>query len=316
MPWGKMDDKAHRNKKVRKLYRMGAKGREAYGVWTFRWSWCLDDPDLDGFVPEDELDAAELRSAEILCSDLHEGRGLWGRVPGGFAFHDFHIYNPTKTQVEDKKAADRERKAGKKPSDPSGFRAESAATPERIPRGIQAESLPTRASPSPSPSQSPSQPNPGGEEAPAPPPPPPVVTLDPGEPDCPPDERVRLRALVRLKFEGAYFAKRTKTPSWTPANVEKCEQIASWLDANGGDDPRAVLDRLVAGFFASARAELRGFPIGFLANDPTEYLIAPPTAPRDVRKGFVAPAPASAFTNPTNLDDVFGPERPRQGAKT
>jgi hypothetical protein len=142
MVWGKMDDKAHRNKKVRRLYRMGSKGREAYGVWTFRWSWCLDDPDLSGFIPADELDPAELKSAEILCSDLHEGRGLWVRVDGGFQIHDFHEYNPTKSQIEHKKRIDRERKAAKDGRGSDGVAADSDATPT----GIQRESRPARAS--------------------------------------------------------------------------------------------------------------------------------------------------------------------------
>lgn len=142
MTWGKMDDKAHRNKKVRKLYRMGAKGREAYGVWTFRWSWCLDDPDLTGFVPEEELDAGELRAAELLCSDLHEGRGLWVKVEGGYKFHDFHEYNPTKDQVERKKKYDRDRKKSEPTPTPGGFRADSETTPN----GIAEESFPTRVS--------------------------------------------------------------------------------------------------------------------------------------------------------------------------
>lgn len=126
MVWGKMDDKFHRNKKVRKLRNMGARGREALGVWAFWWSWCLDDPSLDGVVPLEELNKDELRSAELLCSDLHEGRGLWVRVQRGFLFHDFHAYNPTKEQVEHKREADRARKTGKAPP---GFRAESDATP-------------------------------------------------------------------------------------------------------------------------------------------------------------------------------------------
>lgn len=35
---------------------------------------------------------------------------------------------------------------------------------------------------------------------------------------------------------------------------------------------------------------------------------------RDVRRGFVDPAPASAFTNPTDLDRIFGPETPAAGS--
>lgn len=125
--WGRMDDKAHRNSKVRKLYRMGALGREAYGVWTYRWSWCLDSPDLDGFIPDEELDEGERRCAELLSSALHNGRGLWRKVDGGYVIHDFHEYNPTKKQRQKKLRADRERMAEKR-----AVEKESHATRERL----------------------------------------------------------------------------------------------------------------------------------------------------------------------------------------
>lgn len=38
MPWGRMDDKFHRNEKVRRLRKIRG-GREALGVWVFWWSW-------------------------------------------------------------------------------------------------------------------------------------------------------------------------------------------------------------------------------------------------------------------------------------
>lgn len=193
MTWGKMDDKAHRNKKVRKLYRMGAKGREAYGVWTFRWSWCLDDPELTGIVPEEELDAGELRAAEILCSDLHNGRGLWEKVDGGYKFHDFHEYNPTKEQVERKKKYDRDRKKqSEPPTTPRGFRSDSEATPE----GIEEESCPARVS------HSHSHPNRS-----------PVVPVAVSEPDNAQHDRSPLR--FRQPLEDAVraeFFRREETP--------------------------------------------------------------------------------------------------------
>lgn len=117
MTWGKMDDKFHRNKKVRKLRRM-PQGYAAIGLWTFWWSWCLDSPDLDGIIPDDELDDKERKLADMLAADLHEGRGLWVRVDGGYQIHDFHEYNPTKKQVEDKRSADRERIAAKRGATP------------------------------------------------------------------------------------------------------------------------------------------------------------------------------------------------------
>jgi hypothetical protein len=120
-----MDDKFHRNKKVRKLRKSPA-GRAALGAWAFWWSWCLDDPELTGFVPADELDAADLKSADLLCE-----AELWDRVEGGFRFHDFHDYNPTKKQREHKLEADRQRIAEKR-AEESNVARDSQATRKRL----------------------------------------------------------------------------------------------------------------------------------------------------------------------------------------
>lgn len=108
MPWGRMDDKFHRNRKVRELRRIKG-GREALGTWVYWWSWCLDEPDLVGFVPADELPPADAKAAPLLVEV-----GLWDEVDGGYQFHDFAEYNPTRQQVEAKKKADRERVAAKR----------------------------------------------------------------------------------------------------------------------------------------------------------------------------------------------------------
>lgn len=161
MPWGKMDDKFHRNRKVRKLRRMRG-GVEALGVWAYRWSWCLDDVDLTGMVPEDELDERELKAAPKLVEV-----GLWDEVEGGFRFHDFNEYNPTKEQVERKKERDRQRAAAlraeektrnseqtsKNTGDLELVACDSPANRKRV----ADESSPARVSPSPSPSHA--QPN-------------------------------------------------------------------------------------------------------------------------------------------------------------
>lgn len=109
MPWGRMDDKFWRNRKVRAL-RQTSVGREALGAWAYWWSWCLDDPELDGRIPKSELTLrADKRSAALLAvNGLWEDRGEYYRV------HDFHQYNPTRTQVEHKREADRLRIAAER----------------------------------------------------------------------------------------------------------------------------------------------------------------------------------------------------------
>jgi hypothetical protein len=167
MPWGKMDDKFHRHQKVRALRRDKA-GREALGVWVFWWSWCLDDSELTGFVPRDELSASDLKAAEVLVRVE-----LWDKVEGGFQFHNFEKWNPKREQVEAKREADRRRIAGKRGGsrenvardiardiDASRTRHDGdvASDTDASRENVARESHP-RASPSPSPSHpSPTQP--------------------------------------------------------------------------------------------------------------------------------------------------------------
>jgi hypothetical protein len=155
MPWGRMDDKFHRNSKVRELRRARG-GRDALGAWVYWWSWCLDDPELTGFVPADELPAADLKAAELLVKV-----GLWDECEGGYMFHDFNHYNPTKRQVEDKKEADRIRAAEKRAAEKLANRSKSTsesketshATPERESFELESTRVPIPSHPVPSHSQ-------------------------------------------------------------------------------------------------------------------------------------------------------------------
>ena len=108
MAWGKMDDKFHRNRKVRELRRRKG-GMEALGVWSFWWSWCLDDQTTCGEVPSLELSRADEKSAALLVEV-----GLWDKTDDGYQFHDFVEYNPTPEQVARKKENDRKRIAEKR----------------------------------------------------------------------------------------------------------------------------------------------------------------------------------------------------------
>jgi hypothetical protein len=126
MAWGRMDDKFHRNPKVRSL-RQQKGGRDALGVWTYWWSWCLDGPELNGFVPRSELSSADLKAANLLVL-----AGLWDLAEGGFTIHDFHIYNPSRADLEHKRVADRERVAAKRAASRENVASDSPATNPRV----------------------------------------------------------------------------------------------------------------------------------------------------------------------------------------
>ena len=115
MAWGRLDDKFHRNRKVRDLRKLRG-GKEALGVWLFWWSWCLDDPSMAGEVPYEELETAkDLRAAQMLVE-----AGLWETKGSVFKFHDFHVYNPTPVQKEAQRKAHAESQAKYRGSQKSG----------------------------------------------------------------------------------------------------------------------------------------------------------------------------------------------------
>ena len=127
MTWGRMDDKFHRNRKVREL-RQSKAGREALGVWVFWWSWCLDDPELLGVIPMSELPSADQKAAKMLVAV-----GLWDESEvGGYRIHDFHSYNPTKDQREAKLLADRARVAASRNASRENVARDSDATKTRV----------------------------------------------------------------------------------------------------------------------------------------------------------------------------------------
>jgi hypothetical protein len=133
-----MDDKFHRNQKVRALRRMKG-GRDALGVWTFWWSWCLDDAELTGAVPADELGTQDAKAAKLLVAV-----GLWDVVAGGYAFHDFDQYNPTSEQVAAKRAADRERVAAKRAAEKGASRSNVASDNDATSRATHLSVASTR----------------------------------------------------------------------------------------------------------------------------------------------------------------------------
>jgi hypothetical protein len=90
-------------------------------------------------------------------------------------------------------------------------------------------------------------------------------------------------------------------------------ELGAWLSRNTQDVDQAI-GVMLERFFVDAYAIKNDFPIGLL-NKQAGRLLEPPRAARDVRKGFVEPAPSSAFTNPTDLDKVFGPEPAAGGAR-
>ncbi len=99
MPWFKVDDRLHTHPKWLGL----PKGPKA--LWITAGSWCAGQM-LDGFVPATALRSLNGTRAE---ADRLVEAGLWEETDGGWRFHDWTAYQPTKKSVEERRSKDAER---------------------------------------------------------------------------------------------------------------------------------------------------------------------------------------------------------------
>lgn len=102
MTWFKVDDSFHSHPKVL------ATEPAALGLWVVAGSWCGDNLS-DGFVPLHVLPrlfpgAATLAEALVTA-------GLWKRKRGGYQFHEWTDWQPTKERVLRERKANAERQA-------------------------------------------------------------------------------------------------------------------------------------------------------------------------------------------------------------
>lgn len=90
MTWFKVDDSFHSHPKVL------AADPAALGLWVIAGAWCSANL-TDGFVPDYVLprllpDSTRLAEMLITCR-------LWKRTKGGYRFHDWSQYQPTKEEA-------------------------------------------------------------------------------------------------------------------------------------------------------------------------------------------------------------------------
>lgn len=95
MTWFKVDDTlAFHHKTV-------AAGVPALGLWVRAGSWCAQTL-TDGFVPEHMVSA--LADGDVGLARRLVEAGLWCRVKGGYAFHGWVDYQPSRQSIEDRRA--------------------------------------------------------------------------------------------------------------------------------------------------------------------------------------------------------------------
>ena len=96
--WFKVDDALATHDKVLMA------GNAAMGLWVRAGAWSAQHL-TDGFVPAHAVKLlGNLAQAKALVT-----AGLWHKVDGGFQFHEWHDYQPTREAVEAERAAARER---------------------------------------------------------------------------------------------------------------------------------------------------------------------------------------------------------------
>jgi len=140
MTWFKIDDAFHSHPKTT------ATSLAALGLWTVAGTWSGDHL-TDGFVPDHMIPLLS-RGASQLAEEL-SAKGLWRRVRGGYRFHDWESYQPSRERVTKDRKAAAERQAAyrdrlkKGRSEPSASRRDSPVN-HRV-----SDSAPTRPDPLP-----------------------------------------------------------------------------------------------------------------------------------------------------------------------
>lgn len=105
MAWFKLDDSMWSHPKFLRL------SDRAFRLWVRAGSYCAQHL-TDGIVTDETL--MILGAARKHCDELWTA-GLWERVPeGGYRFHDWHDYQPSRSTVMRRKEHDRERKAAQR----------------------------------------------------------------------------------------------------------------------------------------------------------------------------------------------------------
>lgn len=79
----------------------------ALALWLRAGCWASDNL-TDGFVPKDVIPMFSVPDWPDVAREL-VSRGMWRPVPGGYQFHDWEDWNPTKADVERRRRVDRER---------------------------------------------------------------------------------------------------------------------------------------------------------------------------------------------------------------
>jgi len=102
VPWGRLDDSLYDHPKLNDL---GRHRLPCIGLWAIAISWS-NRYLTDGHIPADQV--RRLGGTPALAEWLVRV-GLWDKVADGYRVHDFLEFNSSRQEVEDGRAAARER---------------------------------------------------------------------------------------------------------------------------------------------------------------------------------------------------------------
>lgn len=104
MPWFRSDDRLTTHTKYLRL--PSTLKCEAMGLWIQAGTWSSLNR-RDGFVPADIIGhfGTDCDTADVLVT-----AGFWREVPEGYEFVDWNDYQPSRLELDEKRAADAERK--------------------------------------------------------------------------------------------------------------------------------------------------------------------------------------------------------------
>lgn len=101
MPWFKLDDSTYDHPKIVQV------SDGAFRLWVTAGLYCARHL-TDGVVSPGTLKVLQAKGKH--CDELWLA-GLWERIPeGGYRFHDWHDYQPTREDVQRRREIDRQRK--------------------------------------------------------------------------------------------------------------------------------------------------------------------------------------------------------------
>jgi len=127
--WFRVDDRLGQSRKVLSIRR--SMRLQAVGLWALAGAWSAGE-ELDGFVPEymvEELGGDEDLAAALVAS------GLWETEGDGYQFANWGEWQPTREELDAKRAAERDRKAAWRAKKAEKDAARNGSRPADVPSG-------------------------------------------------------------------------------------------------------------------------------------------------------------------------------------